>query len=51
MRNPLEYYKEEIQKIEGSIHNSTEKESDKKDLSEEEIIERNKFVMDFIVNQ
>ena len=51
MRNPLEYYKNEILKLEGLAHNSTEEERDETNLSEEEIVERNKFVIDFIVNQ
>lgn len=51
MRNPLDYYKEEIKEAEKIIKNSTIEVSDLEELSEEEIIEQNQYIIDFIVKQ
>jgi hypothetical protein len=53
MRNPLEYYKEEIEKIQKENHpiSTTQEQGTSEQLSEEDIIKRNEFIMDFIVTQ
>lgn len=50
MRNPLEYYKKEIEQANHLTEQTITKDSSE-ELSEEEIIQRNEFIMDFIVRQ
>lgn len=51
MRNPLEYYKKDIEKIEDSILKTTIHDNSTPELSEDEIKEQNEYIIDFIVNQ
>lgn len=53
MRNPLEYFKKEIEQADHLLNHTTTEatEESSADLSEEDIIKRNEFIMDFIVKQ
>jgi len=48
MRNPLEYYKEQVEQI---INQTTNNQPLSSEFSDEEIEERNNFIMDFILKQ
>lgn len=50
MRNPLEYFKKEIEQA-NHLTEQTITEVSSEELTEEDIIKRNEFIMDFIVKQ
>jgi hypothetical protein len=49
MRNPLEYYKEQVEQIINQTTNTLALST--QNLTDEEIVERNNFIMDFILKQ
>lgn len=49
MRNPLDYYKEQVDQIINQTTNNSTLSTEK--LTNEEIEERNNFIMDFIFKQ
>ncbi len=53
MRNPLEYYKEEIEQANHNLKQTTTDvtEDSSLELTKEDVIKRNEFIMDFIVKQ
>ena len=49
MRNPLEYYKEQVEQIINQTTNTLALST--QIFTDEEIVERNNFIMDFILKQ